>query len=606
VPAAVDPSETAEHPPSTVTGKSGHHWLVVLVTAEQEPKLFDVIAPAGEWGPHEDLRVVRYSQAGSDTNSRTMVAAADGVPSEILAAAVSDFGIKIPAPTVAAPPGRPPMPASLQQEMIATLRALGVDANGNITAPATVTAVRQATELASRLQQAGYPEAANLIRQYAVTAAQAIPTPPPAQQPPMPAGIPAELQAQIARAIELERDPAKLQALRNALLTYPQSDERDMLVNLLDAIIRDVQTQQAVASAATDVDRILTATSPGLPTGSNTNLPAAVPTPPSVVVAPSVPALPVTNASLPALVAQLGTRTLSLAMKGDDVKAWQQILGLTTAPITADGLFGAVTNITTKKYQTNHGLTADGLVGPLTKASVLGTAVTAPASVPAPAPVATTSSARLLKLTSPNMTGSDVKSWQQVLIDSGYAMTADGIFGSKTDAATRDWQSKHGLTADGIVGPATRAKIGTAPNAPLAVPATPSAQPLPAAKSPREVAADAMAAHLLQMQSSYGVAGSKSRFDKNMVIRFQKEAGLTQDGLPGTGTLTAAAQAGVGILPKVMYWPAGATKTNLTAYRNGLESIAAKAASLGFTTLAAQIRASAAAETGQGSAKGSL
>lgn len=46
--------------------------------------------------------------------------------------------------------------------------------------------------------------------------------------------------------------------------------------------------------------------------------------------------------------------------------------------------------------------------------------------------------------------GSDVVVWQKII-----GVTADGAFGPKTDAATREWQRARGLVVDGIVGPKT-------------------------------------------------------------------------------------------------------------------------------------------------------
>lgn len=51
--------------------------------------------------------------------------------------------------------------------------------------------------------------------------------------------------------------------------------------------------------------------------------------------------------------------------------------------------------------------------------------------------------------------GSDVKTWQNYLKSKGYdigSSGADGIFGSKTLAATKQYQKDNGLTVDGIVG----------------------------------------------------------------------------------------------------------------------------------------------------------
>lgn len=48
--------------------------------------------------------------------------------------------------------------------------------------------------------------------------------------------------------------------------------------------------------------------------------------------------------------------------------------------------------------------------------------------------------------------GSSVKELQKLLNNNGYSLNVDGIFGSKTQSAVRDYQSKNGLAVDGIVG----------------------------------------------------------------------------------------------------------------------------------------------------------
>lgn len=48
--------------------------------------------------------------------------------------------------------------------------------------------------------------------------------------------------------------------------------------------------------------------------------------------------------------------------------------------------------------------------------------------------------------------GSDVKTLQQMLNSKGYSLDVDGIFGSKTQAAVKDYQQKNNLAVDGIVG----------------------------------------------------------------------------------------------------------------------------------------------------------
>lgn len=72
---------------------------------------------------------------------------------------------------------------------------------------------------------------------------------------------------------------------------------------------------------------------------------------------------------------------------------------------------------------------------------------------PRPEPAEPLSFDRMLRLESPYQRGEDVREWQRFL-----RVSADGVFGPQTSAATRAWQRSSGLIADGIVGPASLAK----------------------------------------------------------------------------------------------------------------------------------------------------
>lgn len=551
------PTLPASPAPAGAGGKTvtvgKHQWKLVPTGGGQ----VDVFAPAGSWGPHGELRVLRYQEAGK---AKVLVGAAEGVPKAVMDAAIKDLKIQMPAgPTVMTPPGRAPMPQALQSEMTALGLEMGVDSSGKVRGPVTAKAVQHATDLASRLEKAGYPEASATVRGWATAGAKMVPLPAtPAVVPP---GVPAELAAVIHRALQLERDPKRLEALLAQVRMLPASAERDMLIGALEALILQVKTAQAVSTAAVDIDEM----------------------------------------SKPP-----GTRLLKLAspyMKGSDVTSWQNVLRMDYPTIEPDGVYGPQTATATKAWQLARGLKGDGIVGPATLAKV-GTrpGVSAPPPQAASrAPQVAPSGPRLLKLTSPYMKGTDVQGWQNVLRSAGYSgVTPDGVFGPATSTATKDWQSKRGLKPDGIVGPATLAKVGSPPVAPVSVPASPSPRPDPKPKSGVETSAEAMVTHLLALQKKYGVKGSKGKQDLTLVKRFQSAVGGVADGLPGVNTMLAAARAGQGILPKVMYWKKGATKADVDAYKRQLVQISTAASSAGLSKLAAQLVASAATEDGSG------
>ena len=57
-----------------------------------------------------------------------------------------------------------------------------------------------------------------------------------------------------------------------------------------------------------------------------------------------------------------------------------------------------------------------------------------------------------MKMLKKGATGTDVKTLQTALNRAGCNLTVDGIFGSKTQTAVKNFQKSHGLTVDGIVG----------------------------------------------------------------------------------------------------------------------------------------------------------
>jgi peptidoglycan hydrolase-like protein with peptidoglycan-binding domain len=149
-----------------------------------------------------------------------------------------------------------------------------------------------------------------------------------------------------------------------------------------------------------------------------------------------------------------GSRVLKLGSTGDDVTILQNLLNKLPSsiatPVAVDGKFGDATQASVKKFQTYFGLTPDGIVGKntflyfgeITGAGAFGS--------------------RTLKKGS---SGNDVTVLQNRLAGSlkKYAAAlggpADGLFGSKTEAAVKLFQADNGLQVDGIVGPETFKKL---------------------------------------------------------------------------------------------------------------------------------------------------
>ncbi len=57
--------------------------------------------------------------------------------------------------------------------------------------------------------------------------------------------------------------------------------------------------------------------------------------------------------------------------------------------------------------------------------------------------------------------GSSVRTLQQALVNKGYSLSVDGVFGPATQSAVMSFQRSVGITVDGIVGPATWSKLGS-------------------------------------------------------------------------------------------------------------------------------------------------
>jgi len=119
---------------------------------------------------------------------------------------------------------------------------------------------------------------------------------------------------------------------------------------------------------------------------------------------------------------------LKKGLSGEPVKRLQGKLG-----VEADAVFGPATENALKDWQAKNGLAADGIAGPDTFMAM---------------------GLYELVLLKEGTRGKAVKKLQEKL-----GVGGDGQFGSGTEKAMRDYQTKNGLVADGMAGPATLAQM---------------------------------------------------------------------------------------------------------------------------------------------------
>lgn len=132
--------------------------------------------------------------------------------------------------------------------------------------------------------------------------------------------------------------------------------------------------------------------------------------------------------------------TLKTGSSGTSVKNLQAKLismGYLNSKVT--GYYGNQTKEAVKKFQAKNGLKVDGIAGNATKKALLKTGTSSSSNT----------------LTSRGISNS-LKDIQSVLKNLGfYKGKVDGISGSLTKSAIKNFQKSKGLTVDGIVGPKT-------------------------------------------------------------------------------------------------------------------------------------------------------
>jgi len=160
------------------------------------------------------------------------------------------------------------------------------------------------------------------------------------------------------------------------------------------------------------------------------------------------------------VVANLGS--LKLGMTGSGVRALQtrlKDLGYYTGSV--DGDYGAGTQAAVVSFQTDNGLTADGVAGKATLNALYASTGTGGSSSTGTDPavygetVTTTGYSTISSTTKTSTT--NVTALQSVLSSTGYySGTLDGDYGTQTIAAVKSFQTAKGLRVTGVAGPSTQ------------------------------------------------------------------------------------------------------------------------------------------------------
>ncbi|MBM3676403.1 MAG: peptidoglycan-binding protein [Actinobacteria bacterium] len=118
------------------------------------------------------------------------------------------------------------------------------------------------------------------------------------------------------------------------------------------------------------------------------------------------------------------------------VRTLQHLLRSRHRIVVVDGVFGPATEAAVKSFQRSAGLVDDGVVGPSTWP-------------------------KLVRQVKRGSRGSAVKGVQEVITfhdqsdGEGPPVVIDGVFGPRTDAWVRGFQTAVGIRSDGVVGPLT-------------------------------------------------------------------------------------------------------------------------------------------------------
>lgn len=303
--------------------------------------------------------------------------------------------------------------------------------------------------------------------------------------------------------------------------------------------------------------------------------------------------------------------------RGDEVLRLQQALDTLGYKVgKVDGSFGAYTENALRAFQKAHGLSVDGIAGTKTREAIYAlaegrTAVSVPQATAAPASSVQTVVTGTVTQADGSFFGGNytsiypgTKSTRVVLLQTalnqlGYSCgKADGSYGTATKNAVKAFQKANRLTVDGIAGKNTLKKMeslkagSASPNvaSPVIV-AEPVTQPT--LTDATSVALGMTGAEVTTLQTKLktlgyytgSVDGNFGSGTLSAVMAFQRDQGLTQDGIAGKKTVAAldsaisakqAASQASAQTATVVYrnLNTGATGSDVTSLQTALKNLA--------------------------------
>ncbi len=225
-----------------------------------------------------------------------------------------------------------------------------------------------------------------------------------------------------------------------------------------------------------------------------------------------------------------------------------KLLGFYTGGV--DGKFGSGTKKAVMQFQRVNSLTVDGLAGTQTQKLLYSQVDSGVSGGSSSSGSSSSGSSGFTRTLRKGYTGADVIAVQQKLKELGfYSGSVDGVYGTGSTAAVKQFQQQNGLTADGLVGSRTYTALMSASTGSSSNSGSDNSSSSSDSTSGQDYAEGTLSygssgTEVKKMQQAlkalgYNVSadGSYGALTQMAVTQFQKRNGLTADGVAGSATL---------------------------------------------------------------------